>query len=417
MKLRVVSVVSVLLFTACGKRSEDSEAASVSIKPLQDLDYDKMKLKVSHEDGNLVTDQEFSKDKNRIEESYQVGTYHFEMEYFKAEDVIAASHFCEGSDLKSRVHTLKPGSNEIKVIICKATGEPISADVVIEPVLKDGSETTDGNALATVGGYVFGDRGEGLEPNRGPWPDGKGSACFVGIDDKPEFAKGETADHIKRLKSGGHRILEDISLQYNWDEEQEVRQKIKSIVEAEINQKLPIKFEGWQECGERRKGELRILISFSYINNASSTVGYDTVRGDQQDLTIWTPNVVRKWRAKDYDTAWKTTLLHEFGHTMGLRHTYDRPDAPWDHYKDGDEDLTSPYNNGASRVAHGAFTIGDYDSESIMGRHNRSNSFSQGDRHTLFCIYDDSYAQNFEVACKKTLDGKNPSWKHPGADR
>ncbi|SMF16493.1 c-type cytochrome [Pseudobacteriovorax antillogorgiicola] len=135
---KTLLVMCFLLPTACGLKPRSNDAATVKIQQLQQLDYDKIQFTaVKGGETNPVINRLINGKANSISESLAVGTYTFDLIYLKGADEIAATKFCSEDDQKTRTHNLQAGSNEVRVVVCTTAGEPISADVTIEPVLKD----------------------------------------------------------------------------------------------------------------------------------------------------------------------------------------------------------------------------------------------------------------------------------------
>ena len=147
MKTLIVVSILALIPVACGKRSNQSNVASVEVKQLQQLDYDTVRLTIKDNDteANVIDKTEQDKSIN-LDATLAIGTYTFDLVYTLAAKEVASTLFCSVEDQKSRVQTLIAGPNPVQIIVCTPKGEPRSADVVVEPVLKDSNASSDNDS-------------------------------------------------------------------------------------------------------------------------------------------------------------------------------------------------------------------------------------------------------------------------------
>ena len=143
--MRSLIFVSVLAFlpVACVDRSTESSVASLEVKQLTQLDYDAVRLTIKDNatEANVIDKTEQNKSIT-LDATLSVGTYTIDLIYTLADEEVASTLFCSVEDQQSRVQTLVAGPNSVQVIVCTPSGDPLSADVVVEPVLKDSADSS-----------------------------------------------------------------------------------------------------------------------------------------------------------------------------------------------------------------------------------------------------------------------------------
>jgi hypothetical protein len=128
-------------------------------------------------------------------------------------------------------------------------------------------------------------------------------------------------------------------------------------------------------------GDIRIDFQPSFDNSGGSRIGTDAITGDPQapSMTLGT---------KFSSPYFEYTVVHEFGHALGLGHEHQHPDAgiPWDREKTYAHMISSTFTRAEvdanvfplERSAFQAFT--PYDRHSVM-HYEVLNELTVGDWH------------------------------------
>jgi hypothetical protein len=170
-------------------------------------------------------------------------------------------------------------------------------------------------------------------------------------------AKRSVAAHTKFWKPG--RTLK-IAM---YDEDQKTIDKIKSIASKWIEH-ANLKFEFVSGA----VGDIRIKIAQTQDGNSYSFLGTDALTRPPEVHTMEIGPALE-------DDEFETTVLHEFGHALGLDHEHQHPDAdiPWDlekvyaWYKEKSNIERDQVDKNVLPLPRNTnYTYGDYDPLSIM---------------------------------------------------
>ena len=129
-----------LFSTSCGDRDpeeNESDLATVAVKKIDNLDYDEIQLIIDRKVDNSweSTNKSFKVQSEELTASLPIGLYRFELEYIKNQKTSYSSRFCTNQDSSQKQFNLKPGVNEITLIICDRKESPMNseADLTITP--------------------------------------------------------------------------------------------------------------------------------------------------------------------------------------------------------------------------------------------------------------------------------------------
>ncbi len=164
----------------------------------------------------------------------------------------------------------------------------------------------------------------------------------------------------------------------NW---QQYRDSIKNAVTTNYNKTKKIRFTGWGICGATSStATIRIKIGNAIAVSGGSILGCSHIgpgpssySSCQSLLSGYTGPGFNMY-VYPLDTG---TVVHEFGHALGLRHEHARTDAP------------SACRTSEVAAASGniVYLTSSFDAASVMGYCNNTSSLSAGDIAGLNTLY------------------------------
>ncbi len=141
-----------------------NKLATITIGALDGEDYDRIQVSVTQQGSDKpLFNQEVPKGPAIIAMTLKPDTYLFGLSYFKGNDQILSTGFCGDADKSSHTQSVKPGANQLKIVVCSPEGKPVDdASVEITPVKKQSVNAEKGLALYnTQCAACHGDVGQG----------------------------------------------------------------------------------------------------------------------------------------------------------------------------------------------------------------------------------------------------------------
>ncbi len=192
------------------------------------------------------------------------------------------------------------------------------------------------------------------------------------------------------------------------------RQHVKKLIKNSWQRYATVSLYGWRTC-DSSGADIRVFLD-SEITRGRSYVGTDMLAftriddfsGNTRKGNMIIPTIGNSdWR--------DNTIIHEFGHALGLRHEHAREDSECTQYETN-KDFTK---------------YGSYDEDSVMGYCAGATSLSKGDIKLIRHLYGKRYKlsgrerNTYKVKksgkCLNVKNGsyekKAPLWQRPCADK
>jgi cytochrome c553 len=159
----MLTMVSALTGCVVSGRS-GSKLATITVAALEGEEYDRIQFSVTqHESDKPIVSQEVPRGPATIAITLKPDTYHFALSYFRGSEQTLSTAFCGDADKTSHKQSVKPGLNQLKIIVCTPEGKAVEdASVEITPLKKQSVNAEKGLALYTTQcAACHGDVGQG----------------------------------------------------------------------------------------------------------------------------------------------------------------------------------------------------------------------------------------------------------------
>ncbi|SMF16479.1 DUF1588 domain-containing protein [Pseudobacteriovorax antillogorgiicola] len=101
---------------------ENSDLAQVTLNGLRGIDYDSSGILVKQDSQTVFQRDNIPKEESEIDVTLQPGSYAFQLDFKKGQDLIASSTYCSG---EQQTFDLMAGQNDIRVFVCTADGKGV----------------------------------------------------------------------------------------------------------------------------------------------------------------------------------------------------------------------------------------------------------------------------------------------------
>lgn len=176
----------------------------------------------------------------------------------------------------------------------------------------------------------------------------------------------------------------------NWKDQQ--KQYIADVLNREFSEeRTGYRFVGFNDCDPEGKHDVVVVRKANYSPHAltvkgSATVGYGLLGPSQTYKTARAAVLFTALGIKN-----DSTIVHEFGHVLGLKHEHDHPDA-----KAQSQSWCSHYSNKTDRYYYNMYT--PFDEDSVMNyckmQWDSKVGLSQGDVEHIRELYHYSSIEN-----------------------